>query len=127
EPGSAAFYGGEVRMVAALQPKVNSPWELHELASADGQAWHDLGLLPFAAPADGGIDPMLTSDGCVLLYSSDQKALWAAFRGDDGTFAPPQRFPGTAAFAEVHQPAISPNHGLIWFDAPGDGEFQVTP
>jgi hypothetical protein len=127
EPGSAGFYAGEVRMVVAVQPKSEGGWELHELASSDGAAWRDLGMLPFAAPADEGMDPMLTSDGCVLLYSSDQKALWVATRRDDGTFTPPVQFPGTATFDGVHQPAISPSRAMIWFDAPGNGQFQVTP
>jgi hypothetical protein len=127
EPGSAAFYGGEVRMVVGVQPRIDANWELHELASSDGEAWRDLGLLPFAPPADYGIDPMLTNDGCVLLYSSDQKSLWVATRRDDGTFTTPIQFPGTSTFDQVHQPAISPNRSLIWFDAPGNGEFQVTP
>ena len=127
EPGAAAFYAGEVRMVVAIQPMVDAKWDLHELASSDGEGWRDLGLLPFAAPADDGLDPMLTSDGCVLLYSSDDHSLWVANRRDDGTFSQPSQFPGTATFDEVHQPAISPNHTLIWFDAPGSGEFQVTP
>ena len=127
EPGSAAFYGGEVRMVAAVQPKIDGAWELHELASPDGTTWHDLGALPFTVPGLGAVDPMMTSDGCVLLYSADEMSLWVAFRRDDGTFTPPVQFPGTEAFPEVHQPAISPNHAMIWFDAPATGEFQVTP
>jgi len=127
EPGSAAFYAGEVRMVVAIQPKVDGRWELHELGSPDGETWRDLGVLPFAAAGSDAIDPMLSSDGCVLVYSINELSLWIAIRQPDGAFAPAVRFPGTETFPGVHQPAISPNRALIWFDAPETGAFQVTP
>jgi hypothetical protein len=127
EPGSAGFYGSEVRMVAAVQPMEVSHFGLVELTSLDGTTWTNLGPLPFDTPTltDQYYDPVLTPDGCVLLFARDQLGIEVSLRGTDGTFGAPTPFPG--APVDSVQPAISADESIVWFDSPTAGQLQARP
>ena len=130
EPGSAGFYGSEVRMVVAVKRTVNTPYELTELSSLDGTTWTELPPLPFDAPPDyrtAYADPALSVDGCVLLFSRGTIGIEVALRGADGTFRAPFPFPG-AADPVANQPAISPDQTLVWWEsADSHDDRQATP
>lgn len=123
EPGPAAFYAGDVRMVVAVQPDSAGMWELRELASPDGDTWTDRGSLGF--DTKGGLDPALSIDGCILLYTIAQTTLFVAYRQPDGSFAPPAQLLASTGYA-ISQPVISPDRSMIWINS-DQGAFQLTP
>ncbi|MEO8840228.1 MAG: hypothetical protein ABI704_01570 [Kofleriaceae bacterium] len=128
EPGTAAYYGSEVRMVISLQASMSSTFVLYELSSPDGVTWTNLGPLPFAAPAGTNFfDPALSVDGCVLVYAVENVGIEVALRGDDGTFEPPALFPHTEPYMDVAQPTLSPDESMVWFGTTDEGLFQATP
>jgi hypothetical protein len=128
EPGSAGFYGSEVRMVVAVQRKSEDPFELAELSSPDGTSWTELGPLNFGTAALDSpfLDPMLSVDGCVLLFGRGTVGIEVALRGADGTFGQPMPFPGAAADTDAAQPAIAPDETLVWWES-SEGDRQATP
>jgi hypothetical protein len=128
EPGTAAFYGSEVRIVISLQPNSNANFTLYELSSLDGVTWTNLGPLPVTAPPKTNFfDPALSGDGCVLVFALEGIGIEVAVRLDDGTFGPAVLFPHTEMYTDVTQPTISPDETMMWFGTTEQGVFQATP
>lgn len=127
EPGSAAFYRRAVRMVAAISP-AGSGYALQELSSPDGSTWTVLDTIPWSMGDARHVDPALSPDGCVLLFSHYDSMLHVAFRQTDGSFAPPIAIDvGEPSDGTVTQPAISPDGARVWFNSSSRGLVEGTP
>jgi hypothetical protein len=124
QPGSAAFYGSEVRMVVSVEPSKTAGFTLYELSSLDGAVWTNLGQLPFVTKGDY-FDPAMSADGCVLVYQIEGVGLYVALRGDDGTFGTPALLPHTEPYMNIVQPTITPDKTMVWFGS-DEGLFQAT-
>lgn len=119
DPGNAAHYGGEHRMVI-FQVTAKPNHRLVEMRSTDLSTWTEV-QPPTIAWSVGNredIDASLTRDGCVLVFASNRHAqftdLYISMRQGDGTFAQPERLPISDPNYSDRGPTISPD-GRFWF------------
>lgn len=132
EPGGPAFFSGSVRMVVAVG-EVGEESRLFEVSSIDGRSWTELDTIKFAGSSLGEHNPVLSSDGCLLVFTASDgtNQLRVSAREPDGSFMTTISLANVSALTSApSSPVITPDRDALWFASNVGGDitrYRGTP